>query len=76
MLCDRCGGFQLRSHFQSKWGAAAWEYDGWLCLNCGEIVDPLIVLNRMVQKRLNERMPAGPYGSRVMWLRQRGDVVA
>ena len=24
-----------------------WSYEGWRCIHCGEIVDPLILLNRM-----------------------------
>ena len=54
-----------------------WEYDGWLCLNCGEIVDPLIVLNRIVQNKLHDHLPPRPYdGSKVTWVRRLDDVVA
>jgi hypothetical protein len=50
--------------------SARWEYDGWLCLNCGEIVDPLIFLNRIVQSSLDDHLPARPYdGSKVTWIR-------
>ena len=32
-----------------------WEYDGWECLNCGNIDDPLILSNRA-------RQAGGPFG--------------
>ena len=25
-----------------------WSYEGWRCIHCGEIVDPIILLNRMI----------------------------
>lgn len=78
MRCERCGGFQLKLHFMYQKGSTApWEYDGWLCLNCGEIVDPLILLNRMVQGRLKVQIPPRPYdGGKVVWVQQRDDIVA
>jgi hypothetical protein len=79
MQCDRCGGLQLRSHFQSGRGmtTASWEYDGWLCLNCGEIVDPLILVNRIVQNQLHDHISPRPYdGSKVTWIRRSDDLVA
>lgn len=24
----------------------AWRYDGWHCVYCGEVIDPLILVNR------------------------------
>lgn len=54
-----------------------WEYDGWLCLNCGEIVDPLILLNRIVQNKLHDHIPPRPYdGNKVTWVRRSDDLVA
>lgn len=59
MRCDRYGGLQLRSHFQSgKDRTAVREYDGWLCLNCGENIDPLILLNRIVHSKLHDHVPS------------------
>ena len=76
MRCERCGGFQLQCHFMyRKSTTAPWEYDGWRCLNCGEIVDPLILLNRSLQGKMNDLVPARPYdGGRVIWLKPRQDV--
>ncbi|HLZ35240.1 MAG TPA: hypothetical protein VKP13_14610 [Nitrospira sp.] len=77
MTCRRCGGFQLWNHFESrKDTTAAWEYDGWLCMNCGEIVDPLILLNRDRQEQIVDHHQARPYERKVVWLRRRDDAIA
>jgi hypothetical protein len=46
MTCERCGGLSIARHFD---GGQAWEYDGWECLICGDITDPLIMTNRDAQ---------------------------
>ena len=46
MICERCGGLIVAAHFE---GDHAWEYDGWECLICGNITDPLIASNREAQ---------------------------
>ncbi len=46
MTCERCGGLSVAAHFE---GAHAWEYDGWECLLCGNIIDPVIRTNRDAQ---------------------------
>ena len=46
MACERCGGMSIAAHFE---GDRAWEYDGWKCLICGNITDPLIITNRNAQ---------------------------
>ena len=46
MTCKRCGGLSIARHFE---GGQAWEYDGWECLICGDITDPLIMTNRDAQ---------------------------
>jgi hypothetical protein len=46
MTCERCGGLSVARHFE---GGQAWEYDGWECLICGNITDPLITSNREAQ---------------------------
>lgn len=48
MACERCGGMSIAAHFE---GDRAWEYDGWKCLICGNITDPLIITNRDAQAR-------------------------
>jgi hypothetical protein len=46
MTCERCGGLSVAVHFE---GDHVWEYDGWECLICGNITDPLIMMNRDAQ---------------------------
>jgi hypothetical protein len=46
MTCERCGGMSVAAHFE---GGQAWEYDGWKCLICGNVTDPLIITNRGAQ---------------------------
>ena len=46
MACERCGGMSVAAHFE---GDRAWAYDGWKCLICGNITDPIIVTNRDAQ---------------------------
>lgn len=46
MTCERCGGLSVAMHFE---GNHAWQYDGWECLICGNIIDPLIASNREAQ---------------------------
>ncbi len=33
----------------------AWVYDGWRCVYCGEVVDPLILRNRMRMRALETK---------------------
>lgn len=46
MRCERCGGLSVAMHFDDD---HTWEYDGWRCMNCGNVIDPLIQINRDVQ---------------------------
>ena len=47
MKCERCGGLTINMSFSSGMTALeAWEYDGWKCLNCGYVTDPLILKNK------------------------------
>ena len=47
MVCARCGGAMTLERFNTREGAVtAQPYDGWRCLCCGEIIDPLILHNR------------------------------
>ena len=46
MRCLRCNGLIVAMHFT---GDHTWEYDGWECLICGNITDPVILKNRDAQ---------------------------
>jgi methionyl-tRNA synthetase len=58
MNCPRCDGFMIEDRFidlQDDTGALTFE--GLRCLQCGEILDPVIVNNRQAR-------PARPMGNR------------
>lgn len=43
--CDRCGGWMAREEFKHDTGI----FFGWNCILCGEMIDPVILLNRTKQ---------------------------
>ncbi len=47
MKCHRCGGVMVYEKF---YGICE-EFFGWRCIFCGEIVDQVILENRLDQKR-------------------------
>jgi len=52
MTCQRCGGLAVGVSFSGGIIATeAWEYDGWKCLNCGYVTDPLIAKNKTWQSQ-------------------------
>lgn len=46
--CHRCGGFMVKEKFTVDF--AALDFEGWRCVVCGEITDPLIMANRMASR--------------------------
>jgi len=78
MKCNRCGGLQLWSHFANLGSAVgAWAYDGWRCMNCGDIVDALILENRSLQQdSISTAHRVRPFGGQIVWLRPRQDDIA
>jgi hypothetical protein len=47
MKCQKCGGWMSFEHFlHTENEGIPWSYEGWRCVYCGEVVDPLILLNR------------------------------
>ncbi|ALA60427.1 hypothetical protein [Nitrospira moscoviensis] len=77
MKCARCGGLQLWSHFANLGSAVgAWAYDGWRCMNCGDVVDALILENRSLQQEtISVAHRVRPFGGNVVWLRARPDAL-
>ena len=73
MRCGRCGGLRLWSHFANLGSAVgAWSYDGWRCMNCGDIVDALILQKRTLQQEtISVAHRVRPFGGNVVWLRSR-----
>lgn len=48
MKCERCGGSMIKENFfDSIGGGSFW---GWKCINCGEVLDRIIVFNRIKNK--------------------------
>ncbi len=45
MKCDKCSGIMVLESFYSQDGA----FMGWRCVSCGEIVDEVILRNRLQQ---------------------------
>ena len=51
MTCRRCQGCMARDHFLDiQESGGEWWLEGWRCINCGSIVDPLIEQNRRAGK--------------------------
>ena len=47
MKCSRCGGMMVSEEFYSQED----NFLGWRCISCGEILDQVILENRLGQKR-------------------------
>jgi hypothetical protein len=47
MKCDRCGGTMAYEKFYGQ----NEDYFGWRCILCGEIVDLVILENRLRKRR-------------------------
>lgn len=51
MKCPRCNGAMVYERFQDMLDL----FYAWRCLNCGEIVDPVVVRNRGADKKPKKR---------------------
>ncbi len=48
MRCQRCHGYMVRDHFMDILNVSGeLDFKGWRCLNCGDIVDPVIVRHHL-----------------------------
>jgi hypothetical protein len=46
--CRRCRGLMVREEFSDYWDdCGKMRFSGWRCVACGEIVDPVILNNRV-----------------------------
>ena len=58
MCCKRCNGLMIRDSFLDlRDDTGRFNFEGWRCLNCGEVVDPVVLTHRV-------DAPAGPYQGR------------
>ena len=47
MRCQRCQGCMISDHFMDLMNVTGeMDFNGWRCLNCGNIIDPVIVRQR------------------------------
>lgn len=47
MKCQRCHGCMTRDHFlDMQESGGEWWMEGWRCINCGHVFDPLLERNR------------------------------
>jgi len=50
MRCQRCHGFMISDHFMDTLNVSGeMNFKGWRCLNCGDIIDPVIVRHHQVE---------------------------
>jgi len=67
MCCRRCNGFMMRDSFLDlRDDTGRLNFEGWRCLNCGEVIDPVVLTHRT-------DVPARPYQGKTrdrrMWER-------
>jgi len=59
MRCARCGGLMVREKFEDfRLRSAGDEFGGRRCINCGEIVDPVIAAHRRLTSQAAASNPA------------------
>jgi hypothetical protein len=47
MTCQRCQGCMARDHFLDlQESGGDWWLEGWRCINCGNVFDPVLERNR------------------------------
>lgn len=47
MTCERCNGCMARDHFLDlQESGGEWWLEGWRCINCGHVFDPVLEKNR------------------------------
>jgi len=47
MTCRRCHGCMARDHFLDlQESGGEWWLEGWRCINCGHVLDPVVERNR------------------------------
>lgn len=55
MKCPKCEGTMSFEHFIDVYkGGPSWGYDGWRCIHCGAVIDPVILQNRQKSKTRKE----------------------
>ena len=67
MNCQRCQGCMARDHFlDMQESGGEWWTEGWRCINCGHVFDPVMEQNRRIHAEamastvLHPTQPAEP----------------
>lgn len=53
MKCPRCMGMMVHQIFEDLGETGDFFFYGWRCVNCGDIIDPIIVSNRGIEAKLS-----------------------
>lgn len=55
MRCQRCRGCLIRDSFEDlRDDTGHLQFEGWRCINCGEVIDPVVLTHRVA-------IPPKPY---------------
>jgi hypothetical protein len=66
MQCPRCQGLMVPDHFSDLlYDGGYLSFDGWRCLCCGNVLDPVILGNR--QAVVGELAPVLSSGGKRRW---------
>ena len=61
MTCGRCDGQMTHETLHGFGEDLVWAFSHWRCIYCGEIIDPVILANRGIQKKrgpsIGKRLP-------------------
>lgn len=53
MSCHRCHGLMVRDSFVDlRDDTGRLKFQGWRCVNCGEVVDPVVLAHRVDEQPL------------------------
>ena len=55
MICERCSGLMTMDRYINAESQELGWMELWRCLACGNVVDPQIRTNRLLQRALRER---------------------
>ena len=68
MICERCSGLMTMDRYINAESPELSWMELWRCLTCGNVIDPQIRINRLLQQALRERGARIP--SQRAWNRQ------
>lgn len=61
MTCRRCQGCMARDHFLDlQESGGEWWMEGWRCINCGHVFDPVVEQNRRLHAAAMASAPVQP----------------